>query len=364
MKRIKWSTVLFGVMVALLLGLTVRNLAAGPSYDVRDKDKALARRDARSTDGKVDVKEPLVTGDVVGGNGIIEPRERETRVAAPTAGLVSAIRVDEGDHVKKGDVLAELDHGVEEAQVMAARADVAAAKANLERTLHGVRVEDREAARADASAAKARAELSRTALARAEQLIQSGAITKEELDQKRQTSEADAASAHAMDERYRSAANGSRQEDIAAARAELASAEGRLAQNEAALERRFVRAPYDGEVLQVKARVGEYDTPGASDPILVLGDTSKLRVRMDVDERDIGRVVLGAKAYALADAFPGQRFAGTVTEIGRRMGRKNVRTDDPTERIDTKILEVVIDLDAPKGLVPGLRVTSYVEAKK
>jgi HlyD family secretion protein len=63
---------------------------------------------------------------------------------------------------------------------------------------------------------------------------------------------------------------------------------------------------------------------------------------MDVDERDIGK----------------------VAEIGRRMGRKNVRTDDPTERIDTKILEVVIDLDEPGTLVPGLRVTSFVEAGK
>jgi HlyD family secretion protein len=43
------------------------------------------------------------------------------------------------------------------------------------------------------------------------------------------------------------------------------------------------------------------------------------------------------------------------------MGRKNIRTDDPTERIDTKILEVVIALDPAEGLVPGLRVTSFVE---
>jgi HlyD family secretion protein len=45
------------------------------------------------------------------------------------------------------------------------------------------------------------------------------------------------------------------------------------------------------------------------------------------------------------------------------MGRKNVRTDDPTERIDTKILEVVIDLDDTERLVPGLRVTSYIDAR-
>ena len=46
----------------------------------------------------------------------------------------------------------------------------------------------------------------------------------------------------------------------------------------------------------------------------------------------------------------------------RRMGRKNVRTDDPTERLDTKILETVVELDDSQGLVPGLRVTGYIGA--
>jgi HlyD family secretion protein len=114
----------------------------------------------------------------------------------------------------------------------------------------------------------------------------------------------------------------------------------------------------------VKARVGEYYTPGASEAPVVLGDTRRLRVRMDVDERDIGRVRVGLPAYAVVDAYPGARFAGKVAEIGRRMGRKNVRTDDPTERLDTKILEVVIDLDDAGKLVPGLRVVSYIEAGK
>ena len=113
----------------------------------------------------------------------------------------------------------------------------------------------------------------------------------------------------------------------------------------------------------MKARVGEYETPGQSEPILVLGDTSKLRARMDVDERDIDKVKLGSTAYVVVDAFPGKRFTGKVAEIGRRMGRNNVRTDEPTERLDTKILEVVVDLDEPKGLVPGLRLTAFVDVK-
>jgi HlyD family secretion protein len=70
---------------------------------------------------------------------------------------------------------------------------------------------------------------------------------------------------------------------------------------------------------------------------------------------------VGAKGFVTLNAYPGRKFAARVVELGRRMGRKNVRTDDPTERIDTKILEVLLELDDRDGLVPGLRVVSYVE---
>ena len=80
-----------------------------------------------------------------------------------------------------------------------------------------------------------------------------------------------------------------------------------------------------------------------------------------VDERDIARAGLGESAFATSPAFADHRFAGKVVEIGRRMGRKNIRTDDPVERIDTKILEVVVQLDDREGLVPGQRVVGYIE---
>jgi HlyD family secretion protein len=89
-----------------------------------------------------------------------------------------------------------------------------------------------------------------------------------------------------------------------------------------------------------------------------------LRARLDVDERDIGRIIIGAKTIVRASAFPGKDYPGTIVAIGRRMGRKNVRTDDPVERNDTKILEVVIALDATPPLVVGQRVTGYVLGKR
>jgi multidrug resistance efflux pump len=157
---------------------------------------------------------------------------------------------------------------------------------------------------------------------------------------------------------------GSRYEDVAEAKARFAAALARRDQASAVLERMTIRAPLSGDVLRVKFRDGEYYSPVGAEPLVILGDMTTVRVRMDVDERDIGKLEVGAKAFALADAWRGKRFEGHVVEIGRRMGRQNVRTDDPVQRIDTKILEVVLVLDDATVLVPGQRVMSYVEASQ
>jgi multidrug resistance efflux pump len=145
------------------------------------------------------------------------------------------------------------------------------------------------------------------------------------------------------------------------ARARVTAATARVSEARARLERLTIRAPIDGEILQLKYRVGEYYAPGA-EALVVMGDTRTLRVRVDIDERDIPKLSLDAQGFATLNAFPGRRVPGHVVELGKRMGRKNVRTDDPVERIDTKILEVLLELDDKAGLVPGLRVTGYIAA--
>jgi len=112
-------------------------------------------------------------------------------------------------------------------------------------------------------------------------------------------------------------------------------------------------------VLRVMTRAGER-SEAAGPALVVLGDLSRLRVRLDVDERDVGKVRVGQRGYVLAPGGGAQRIAGVVEEISLRMGRKNQRTDEPTERIDTKILEVVLGLDSGRGLVAGQRVTGYL----
>ncbi|HTR77592.1 MAG TPA: HlyD family efflux transporter periplasmic adaptor subunit, partial [Gemmatimonadaceae bacterium] len=192
---------------------------------------------------------------------------------------------------------------------------------------------------------------------------QGGAATTDDLDKARRQAESDSSAAEASEARRRAMAAGSRPEDIVAARARVDAARGHRDEAEANLERLTVRAPIAGEVLQLKYRAGEYVSP-SGDPLAVMGDTRTLRVRVDVDERDVGRLALGARAFITAEAFPNRRFSGTVVEVGRRMGRKNVRTDDPTERIDTKIIEAVVELDSASGLIPGLRVTGYIDPGK
>ena len=184
--------------------------------------------------------------------------------------------------------------------------------------------------------------------------------TAEELDRGRQNAANDEATFRSIDSRKRAAKLGSRAEDIAVAAARVLAARARRDQARAVADRMVVKAPGAGQILEIKFRVGEYYTPQGTEPLLVMGDTRIMRVRMDVDERDISKVQVGAKTYAVADGFPGQTFAGQVVEIGHHMGRKNIRTDEPTERIDTKILEVLIQLEAPGPLVPGLRGLSYV----
>jgi multidrug efflux pump subunit AcrA (membrane-fusion protein) len=167
MNKIRTSYLIAFLAVVAMVGLVVRQLSAGPSYSPRTDDMQRASREVAPPLGAKDDRQPLPAGDLVGGAGIIEPAQREARVAGNSAGVVNVVKVKEGDHVGAGDVLIELESSVEEASVKSAEADLTSAKASLSRALNGQRVEDRDAAAAEAQAATSRAELSATALSRA-----------------------------------------------------------------------------------------------------------------------------------------------------------------------------------------------------
>ena len=360
-KRIPWSSLLAAAAICLMLAFIGKAVSAGQPSLPREGDRAKATRTAAPPGSAHDERSEVPAGNLVAGNGIIEPAERETRLAAQVSGVIAKIHVKEGDHVDAGAALVELDRAADEAALVAAEAEITKAKAELARAASGLRREDRDAMAAESEAAKARAGLSETTLGRTELLMKGGAASAAELDRARLGAAADKAAFEAADARRRAAAAGSRGEDVAVARAGVLAATARRDQARKNLERLTVTAPSAGEILQIKLQVGEFYSPSGVDPLIVMGDTRKLRVRMDVDERDIGKVKMGARAFAVADAFRDKKLTGRVSGVARRMGRKNLRTDDPVERIDTKILEVVIDLDPTEHAVVGLRVMSYLE---
>ncbi len=357
-RRSTWSALIALVVAGLLLAFILRTALGGPPQAPRadDIDKARAEVPVQGKDQRVAL--PDLHG--VAGNGIVEPADRETKVAGQAPGRIAVVHVKEGDKVEAEQPLLELEAATERASLAAAEADLAAAEAELSRTLHGRIRQDIDAADADADAAKARSELSKGSLERITKLAEGGAATPDELDRAKRSAEAEDMAFKAADARRSATLAGSRREDVLASRARVAGSQARRDQARALLDRLTIRAPIAGEILSVKVRAGEYYNPGTGEAV-VMGDTRVLRVRMDVEERDIGKISKGLHASITADAFPGQSFPGRVVEIGRRMGRKNIRTDDPVERIDTKILEVVIELDKREALLPGLRVVSVID---
>jgi HlyD family secretion protein len=116
-------------------------------------------------------------------------------------------------------------------------------------------------------------------------------------------------------------------------------------------------------VLRKKLKTGESVSSKGDPPILTLGGTSKLRIRVDVDENDVAKLRNGQPAWVTATAYGDRKFTGKVVRIGQILGRKNVRSDEPSERADKKILETVVELDPGQTLPIGLRVDAYIEMK-
>ena len=152
-----------------------------------------------------------------------------------------------------------------------------------------------------------------------------------------------------------------RADELARADANVALARATLSEARAVLAKTVVRAPISGVVLRRHKQSGEsvaLDSPAAA--IVTLADTRTLRVRIDVDERDVAAVHVGQTAWVTADVYGERRFAGRVIRVGEMLGRKNVRTDDPAEKVDTKVLETLVELDEGTRLPIGLRVDAFL----
>ncbi|BCS32334.1 secretion protein HlyD [Luteitalea sp. TBR-22] len=292
--------------------------------------------------------------------GRVEPVSEELEVAAEVSGRLESLRVEEGDRVEAGAVIATLERADYEARLATARAALAVAEAEEARLVNGARVEERREARfaleqADAALAQAEREHQRRVRA-------ADVIPREELD--RAASDVAIARARQAEarERARVVDAPARADERARARAAIQQARARVLEAEALLAKTTIRAPIAGTVLRVVRRAGESVSVEGPDGghVVTIADVSVLRVRADVDERDVAHLATGQRAYVTADAYGDRRFTGRVIRISEMLGRKNLRSEEPTEKVDTKVLETLVELDPGQRLPVGLRVDTYI----
>jgi HlyD family secretion protein len=261
-------------------------------------------------------------------------------------------------------VIAELDNGDFSARVALARAEIAEREAALLRLTNGSRKQERFEAKASVREAEVVVDNARLELNRRQQLLDRGAISRSEFDTVDRDFRVAQARLEGIRERSALVDDSSRPEDISRAQAELASAKARLQEAEAMFLKTLIKSPINGVVLRKKLKTGESVSAKGDPPIVTLGEITRLRVRADVDESDVSRLEIGRRAWITAPAYGEQKFSGRVVQIGQALGRKNVRTDEPTERVDVKILETLVELDANQKAPVGLRVDTFIETTK
>jgi len=299
---------------------------------------------------------------LIAGPGRVEPGSEDIKIGSELSGRLKSVNVEEGDAIRRGQVLAELENADYRAQVESSCANVEAKRAVLRKVINGARHQERAEAWSSVNEAHAVMENAQSELHRRQELFSAGVVSREELD--RYGREADVAKAkyetavqqHALVDDH------AREEDQSLAEADLQLAEAQLAEAQARYQKTFIRSPIDGSVLRKHHRGGESvsNSSTAPDPVLTIGDRKALRVRVDVDETDVSKVRVGQKAYVTADAFGKQKFWGNVVRVGQQLGPKNVRTDEPTEKVDTKILETLVELEPGSRLPDGLRVDAFI----
>ena len=300
---------------------------------------------------------------MIAGPGRVEPLSEEVEVSAEMSGKLVEVRVDEGDRVTHGQVLARLEPRDFEARLAAARARVAVAEAERLRLVNGSRLEERREAAAVASQAGATLDHAVVEMERSRRLFAEGVIARETLDRSERDWRVAVARESETAEREKVVDGAARADELARADATLQLARANRDEAAALLAKTVIRAPIDGVILRRHRQAGEsVSLEGAAPAVVTVADTRVLRVRVDVDERDVAQLAVGQPAWVTADAFPGRRFTGRVVSVGRMLGPKRVRTDAPSERVDTKILETIIELTDGSDLPVGLRVDAYIEA--
>jgi HlyD family secretion protein len=294
---------------------------------------------------------------VVSGSGEVKPKTY-VNIGANAYGKIVHLYVKEGDHVKKGQLLAQIENVQSAADVTANEASLQAAQTDALAADAGMKT-----AQADMQRAQADYDRNKLDWERAQSLYKDGLISKSDFDSRKNAwATADAGLVQA-------------ESRVAQAKAQKDSADKHVSQAKATLTRvtdvlqkTTYSAPYDGIVTNLPVREGESVVVGIQNALgsilMTIADMSVITAEVKIDETDIVNVRLGQPADVTIDAIPKKIFHGTVSEIGdnaivRSSGVSTSQQSTTSE--EAKDFKVVVTLtDAPKELRPGLSTTAKI----
>ncbi len=296
--------------------------------------------------------------------GRVEAISEEIRVSSELSGRLRKVYVEEGDRVQRGQVLAEIENDDYRARVAAAEAELAQREAELRRTVNGARTQERREAEASMKASRAVLDNAKSEAERRRGLADRNVISRDEAERYERAYQVARAQYEQAEQHFALIDADAREEDRAHAEAAVATARAQLAEARAFQEKSYIRAPINGVILRKLRHDGESVSTQFDSPAVTMADDSVLRVRLDVDETDVSKLHVGQRAYVTAEAYGTHKFWGRVIRVGHILGKKNIRTDEPSEHVDTKILETLVELDPGQTLALGLRVDSYVQGEE
>ena len=294
---------------------------------------------------------------IVSGTGQIKPKTY-ANLGATAMGRITHLYVKEGDHVKKGQLVATVENVAQEAQVAGQEAAIAAAQTDISSYIAAEKT-------GEANVQHAQADLEQKKLDwdRAQSLYKAGIMAKQDFDAKKAAYDTDVASLAQSEAQLNQA-----KAQTASARGHLGTQVAMLRGNRNALALTQAIAPFDGVVTNEPVREGETVVEGIQNTegstFMTIADMSVVTAEVKVDETDIVNVRMNQPAEVSIDAIPGKVFKGHVTLVGdqallRSTGVATSQSTTGTE--EAKDFKVVVTLDQPSDeLRPGLSTTAKI----
>jgi HlyD family secretion protein len=300
----------------------------------------------------------------VAGVGLVEPESENVELSCSSSGMVTALYVKAGDPVHKGQRLFAVDDRELQGDLGVKHAALKAMEARLHRLQQAPRAEEIPPSVAKVEEAKAQLGDAEVQVKLIESVTDSRAVKAEDVQRRRLNLEAAKARLEQAEKDLALLKAGTWGPDIDVAKSDVAQAAAAVRQDEINLSRLTVTAPVDGIILQNKVRLGQFAQCGPlADPLMVFGGGSNLHLRTDIDENDAWRVRPGATALARLRGASAVSFPLEFVRVEPYVVPKKSLTGDATERVDTRVLQVIYRFKDPQAPVyDGQQMDVYIQA--